>query len=163
MIKPLNIRDITLVEIVAGGLADPQVVDLLSVHLSTARAQTARGSDHALDLSRLQAPEIAFWSAWEDGQLLAVGALKRLSMTHGEVKSMHTAAAARRRGIGSAMLRHIIEVARMRGLTRLSLETGSWDYFKPARALYERHGFVGCAPFDGYQPDPNSLFFTRDL
>ena len=152
-----------MVEIVAGGFSDPQVVDLLSVHLSTARAQTARGSDHALDVSGLQAPGISFWSAWEQGQLLAVGALKRLSATHGEVKSMHTAEAARRRGIGSTMLRHIIDVARTSGMTRLSLETGSWDYFKPARALYRRHGFVECAPFDTYQPDPNSLFFTRDL
>ena len=152
-----------MVKIVAGGLSEPQVVDLLSVHLSTARAQSARGSAHALDLSGLQAPDISFWSAWEQGHLLAVGALKRLSTTHGEVKSMHTAEAARRRGIGSAMLRHIIDVARISGMTRLSLETGSWDYFKPALALYQRHGFVECAPFDAYRPDPNSIFFTRDL
>ena len=152
-----------MVEIIAGGLADPQVVDLLSVHLSSARAQTAPGSAHALDLSGLRAPEISFWSVWEDRQLLAIGALKRLSTIHGEVKSMHTAETARRRGIGSTMLRHIIDVARMGGMTRLSLETGSWDYFKPARALYERHGFVACAPFDGYRSDPNSIFLTREL
>jgi putative acetyltransferase len=152
-----------VVEIVAGGLSDPQVVQLLSVHLSTARAQTAPESAHALDLSGLQAPEISFWSAWEQGQLLAVGALKRLSATHGEVKSMHTAEAARGRGIGSAMLRHIIDVARKSGMTRLSLETGSSAYFKPARALYTRHGFVACAPFDRYRLDPNSIFFTSDL
>ena len=152
-----------MVEIIAGGLADPQVVDLLGVHLSRARAQTAPGSAHALDLSGLRAPEISFWSAWEDRQLLAIGALKRLSTIHGEVKSMHTAETARRRGIGSTMLRHIIDAARTGGMTRLSLETGSWDYFKPARALYERHGFVECAPFDGYRSDPNSIFLTREL
>jgi len=152
-----------MVEIVDGGLADPQVIDLLGIHLATARSHTAPGSDHALDLSGLQAPEISFWSAWEDGQLLAVGALKRLSTTHGEVKSMHTAEAARRRGIGSTMLRHIMDVARKSGMTKLSLETGSWDYFQPAQALYERHGFVECAPFDTYRPDRNSLFFARDL
>ena len=152
-----------MVEIVAGGLADPQVVHLLGVHLSTARAQTAPGSDHALDVSGLQAPEISFWSAWEEGQLLAVGALKRLTPTHGEVKSMHTAEAARRRGIGSTMLRHIMDVARKSGMTKLSLETGSWDYFQPALALYKRHGFVACAPFDTYRPDRNSIFLTRDL
>jgi len=152
-----------LVEIVAGGLADPQVVDLLRVHLSTARAQTAPGSVHALDLSGLKAPDISFWSAWEEGRLLAVGALKRLSTSHGEVKSMHTAAAARRRGVGSAMLQHIIDVARGSGMTRLSLETGSSAYFRPAAALYQRHGFVACAPFDTYRPDPNSIFFTREL
>lgn len=152
-----------MVEIVFGGLADPQVVHLLSVHVSTARAQTAPGSAHALDLSGLQAPEISFWSAWEQRHLLAVGALKRLSTIHGEVKSMHTAEVARRRGIGSTMLRHIIDVARMSGMTRLSLETGSSDYFKPALTLYQRHGFVECAPFDTYRPDRNSIFLTRDL
>ena len=76
---------------------------------------------------------------------------------------MHTAEAARRRGIGSTMLRHIMDVARMSGMTRLSLETGSWDYFQPALALYKRHGFVACAPFDTYRPDRNSIFLTRDL
>ena len=152
-----------MVEIVAGGLSDPRVVDLLSVHLSTARAQTAPESAHALDLSGLQAPEISFWSAWEEGRLLAVGALKRLTTTHGEVKSMHAAEAVRGRGIGSAMLRHIIDAARTGGMTRLSLETGSSAFFRPAAALYRRHGFVACAPFDTYRPDPNSIFFTREL
>jgi putative acetyltransferase len=161
--SPRKPRDIALLEIIAGGLADPRVVDLLSIHLTTAHAQTAPGSAHALDVSGLQAPEIAFWSAWEQGELLAVGALKHLSPTHGEVKSMHTAEAARRRGVGSTMLRHIIDVARSRGMTRLSLETGASDYFKPAVALYRHHGFVTCAPFDGYRPDRNSIFFTRDL
>jgi len=151
------------VEIVAGCLSDPQVVRLLSVHVSTARAHTGADSAHALDLPGLQAPDISFWSAWEQGQLLAVGALKRLSPTHGEIKSMHTAEAARRRGIGSAMLQHIIDVARSSGMTRLSLETGSWAFFQPAVALYKRHGFVACAPFDTYRLDPNSMFLTRDL
>jgi putative acetyltransferase len=152
-----------MLKIIAGGLADPQVVRLLSFHLSNARAQTAPGSAHALDLSGLTAPEISFWSAWEEGNLLAVGAMKRLSNTHGEVKSMHTAEAARRRGVGSAMLQHIIAAARDSGIAKLSLETGSWAYFQPAVALYKRHGFVECAPFGDYRPDPNSIFLTRDL
>jgi putative acetyltransferase len=109
------------------------------------------------------APEVSFWSAWEEGNLLAVGAMKRLSKTHGEVKSMHTAETARRRGIGSAVLQHIVDAARHSGITKLSLETGSWAYFQPAVALYKRHGFVECAPFDGYKPEPNSIFLTRDL
>jgi putative acetyltransferase len=89
--------------------------------------------------------------------------MKRLSANHGEVKSMHVAEAARRRGIGSAMLRHIIAAAREEGMGRLSLETGSWDYFGPARALYARHGFVECLPFADYAPDPNSVFMSLDL
>jgi putative acetyltransferase len=92
-----------------------------------------------------------------------VGALKRLSASHGEVKSMHTAAAHRRKGVASATLRHIIARAHEMGLARLSLETGSWAYFDPARELYRRHGFVECAPFGAYAPDPNSVFMTREL
>ena len=152
-----------MVKIIAGRLEDPQVVRLLSVHLSNAREQTAPGSAHALNTSGLMAPEISFWSAWEETNLLAVGAMKRLSKNHGEVKSMHTAEIARRRGIGSAMLQHIINAARNAGITKLSLETGSWAYFQPAVALYKRHGFVECGPFDEYKPDPNSIFFTRDM
>src|SRR5207248_3478742 len=95
--------------------------------------------------------------------LLGIGALKRLSPRHGEIKSMHTAAARRGKGAGSAMLEHIIASARACGMSRLSLETGSWDYFRPARALYARHGFRECPPFADYVPDPNSVFMTLDL
>jgi putative acetyltransferase len=152
-----------MLKIIAGGLDDPRVIHLLGVHLTSARAQTASGSAHALDLSALKLPEIRFWSAWDEDRLLAVGALRCLSESHGEIKSMHTAEAVRRRGVGSAMLRHIVDAARRSGITKLSLETGSWEYFQPAVALYRRHGFVECAPFGDYRPDPNSIFMTRDL
>jgi putative acetyltransferase len=149
--------------IVEGGLDDPRVVELLRTHLTRARAETAPGSAHALDLSGLRAPDVTFWSAWEGDAVVGVGALKRLSAEHGEVKSMHTAEAARGRGVGSAMLRHIMEAARARAMSRLSLETGSWPYFVPARALYARHGFVECGPFGDYREDPNSVFMTVGL
>jgi putative acetyltransferase len=149
--------------ITLGDLADPRVVDLLKHHLTSARAQTAPGSAHALDMAGLQASNITFWSAWDGNTLLAVGALKLLSEHHGEVKSMHTVSSARRTGVGSAMLRHIIAFAESRGVSRLSLETGSWDYFQPAVALYRKHGFVECQPFADYLPDPNSVFLTLDL
>ena len=152
-----------MLKIIGGGLDDPQVICLLRVHLTNARAQTAPGSAHALDLSGLKSPEIRFWSAWDEDSLLAVGAMKRLSQSHGEVKSMHTAEGVRRRGVGSAVLQHIIDAARRSGITKLSLETGSWAYFQPAVALYKRHGFVECGPFGDYRPDPNSIFMTRDL
>jgi putative acetyltransferase len=106
---------------------------------------------------------VTFWSAWEDDAVVGVGALKRLSADHGEVKSMYTDEAARGRGVGSSMLRHIMAAARARGMSRVSLETGSWPYFAPARALYARHGFVECAPFGDYQPDANSVFMTLAL
>ncbi len=149
--------------IVKGGLEDPRVVELLQTHLTRARAETARGSAHALDLSGLREPEVTFWSAWEGDAVVGVGALKRLSADHGEVKSMHTAEAARGRGVASAVLGHIMAAARARGMSRLSLETGSWPYFAPARTLYARHGFVECGPFAEYREDPNSVFMTLVL
>ncbi|HEX6669886.1 MAG TPA: GNAT family N-acetyltransferase [Gemmatimonadales bacterium] len=149
--------------IIEGGLDDPRVVALLDLHVSRARAETARGSAHALDLPGLRAPGMTFWSAWEGDEVVGVGALKQLSADHGEVKSMHTAEVARGRGVGSALLRLIMETARERGMTRLSLETGAWPYFLPARALYARHGFVECGPFGDYRPDPNSVFMTLEL
>ena len=149
--------------IVEGGLDDPRVIELLHVHLERAHAETAPGSAHALDLSGLHSPDVTFWSAWEGDSLAGVGALKRLTADHGEIKSMHTAEAMRRRGVGAAILRHAIAAARARGMSRLSLETGSWPYFAPARALYARHGFVECPPFGDYRPDANSVFMTLVL
>ncbi len=153
----------TALRIVNGGLDEPRVVALLQLHVTRARAETAPGSAHALDLGALRAPEVSFWSAWEGDEPVGVGALKRLSAEHGEIKSMHTAEAARGRGVGSALVRYIMAEARARGIRWLSLETGSWAYFLPARALYERHGFVECGPFGDYRADPNSVFMTVTL
>lgn len=152
-----------MIRIVQGDFADRRVVDLLHIHLTTARSETAPGSAHALDLSQLQSPDICFWTIWEEQTLLGFGALKQLSADHGEVKSMHTAQAMRRRGAGSAMLRHIIDVARARGMSRLSLETGAAEYFAPAQTLYKSHGFVECPPFGDYVLDSNSIFMSLDL
>jgi putative acetyltransferase len=152
-----------MMRIIKGDLGDPRVVDLIRTHVTSAAAATEPGSAHALDLTGLQAADVSFWAIWDDATLLGVGALKRLSADHGEVKSMHTVQSLRRRGAASAMLRHIIAAARASGMTRLSLETGSWEYFRPAHALYRRHGFVECPPFAGYLPDPNSLFMALDL
>ena len=152
-----------MIRIIQGDFSDPRVIDLLLLHLNSARAQTAPGSAHALDVTGLQSPDISFWTIWDDETLLGVGALKRLSADHGEVKSMHTAQSMRGRGAGSAMLRHIIATARASGMSRLSLETGSSDYFLPAQALYRSHGFVECPPFGDYVPDRNSVFMSLDL
>lgn len=153
----------TVGEVREGGLDDARIVRLLETHVRTAREQTASGSAHALDLAALRDPAIRFWSYWRDDAVLGIGALKRLSGAHAEVKSMHTATDARGAGVGSALLQHIIAQARAAGITRLSLETGSWDYFAPARAFYRRHGFSDCAPFEGYEADPNSVFLSRML
>lgn len=146
-----------------GDLSDPRIIALLRHHFDTCHAVTPPGSAHVFDISRLAAPDIDFWAAWEGDELLGIGAMKPLDETHGEVKSMHTAEAARRRGVASAMLRHIIETSRARGLTRLSLETGSFGYFRPAVALYKAHGFTECLPFGSYRPDPNSVFLTLEI
>ena len=152
-----------MMRITPGDFSDPRVINLLHIHLTSARAETALGSAHALDLTGLQSPDISFWTIWEGEALLGIGALKQLSPDHGEVKSMHTVQSARRRGVAGAMLRHIIARARESGMSRLSLETGSWDYFRPAQALYRSHGFMECAPFADYVLDPNSVFMSLDL
>lgn len=155
MTSPLTIRD--------GGLDDPCVQALLVHHFTTARAQTGRGSAHALDLDGLKSLDILFYSAWDGDRIAGIGALRRLDESHGEIKSMHTNESLRRRGVGSAILLHIIAAARAMGMSRLSLETGSWTYFDPAREFYRRHGFVECPPFGDYVLDPNSVFMTRAL
>ena len=141
----------------------PGSVGCSSTICCTARAATAEGSAHALAIEALRAPGIDFWSAWTDDTLLGVGALKRLTPGHGEIKSMHTAESARRRGVGRMMLRHIIAAARESGMARLSLETGAWPFFAPARAFYRSEGFVDCGPFGDYVDDPNSVFMSLDL
>jgi putative acetyltransferase len=152
-----------MIRIVPGDFTDQRVLDLLHTHLTWARSGTALGSAHALDFAGLQSPCIALWTIWEEQTLLEFGALKQLSIDHGEVKSMHTAQAMCGRGAGGAMLRHIIETAIARGMSLLSLETGSSEHFVPARALYRNHGFVECPPFANYVLDPNSVFMSLHL
>jgi putative acetyltransferase len=147
----------------AADFDEPELLDLLRLHARTARAATAPGSAHALDLAALRGADIEVWTIRDGQDLLGVGALQRLPGDQGEIKSMHTVASARRRGVGSAMLTHIIGAAHRHGMTRLSLETGSWDFFLPARALYRRHGFIECGPFGKYVADVNSVFMTLDL
>ncbi len=151
------------VAIADGGLDDPQVAAMLNHHVEMNNKISPPGSCHVFDNNRLKAPDMSFWSAWDGEVLMGVGALKSISSDHGEIKSMHTAKTARRRGVGGALLEKIVATARARGMRRLSLETGSQDYFAPARALYARHGFVECGPFADYKLDPNSMFMTREI
>ena len=144
--------------------ARPDVRALLEEHLRHMYELSPPESVHALDVSTLQRPDITFWSVRDgDGLLLGCGALKELDARHGEVKSMRTPAALRRRGAGRAVLEHIVAVARERGYTRLSLETGSMEAFAPARRLYASYGFQYCEPFGDYVLDPNSVFMTLVL
>jgi putative acetyltransferase len=144
-------------------LSGPEVRALLGEHLSNMHELSPPESVHALDVTGLQSPDITFWAVWEGTVLMGCGALKELDATHGEVKSMRTPQQLRRRGAGRALLTHIINEARMRGYSRLSLETGSMEAFRPAQKLYESFGFEFCAPFGPYRPDPNSTFMTLRL
>ncbi|WP_226667877.1 GNAT family N-acetyltransferase [Microbulbifer aggregans] len=144
-------------------LSSNEIAAFLQAHIDDMRSMSPPESKHALDLDGLRQPEITFWSAYSDGELVGCGALKQLTPEHGEIKSMRTGTRARGNGVGSAMLQHILDEANRRGYTRLSLETGSMDFFKPAHRLYERHGFEFCGPFAQYREDPNSLFMSLEL
>ncbi len=146
-----------------GQLDDPRVLALLETHVARARAETAPGKAHALDVSGLKKPDIHFYTLWDDENLLGCGALKTLSPDHGEIKSMHTAEACRSSGVGGRILTHMLGEARKLGLRRLSLETGTWPYFHAAYWFYLRHGFTDCPPFADYKADPDRRFMTLDL
>jgi putative acetyltransferase len=144
-------------------LSGPEIEALLRAHLDHAARHSPPESIHALDLDRLRAPEITFWSAWSEGALLGCGALKELTPDHGEIKSMHTAEAHRGKGVAARLLAHILDEARARSYRRISLETGSMEGFAAARALYARFGFTICPPFAQYREDPYSVCMTLEL
>ncbi len=136
---------------------------LLEVHFAGMLANSPKDSCHFLDFDGLKGPGVTFWSIWEGDDLAGCGALKQHDAVLGEIKSMRTHGDHLRKGAAAEMLEHIIATARARGLSRLSLETGSSPAFVPAQALYRRFGFVDCAPFADYGPDPFSRFMTLPL
>lgn len=148
-------------------LSGPEIAQLLEEHLEDMNATSPPESKHALDLDGLKQPDVTFWTLWATNneghgeELAGCCALKRLTEDHGEIKSMRTATAFRRQGVAQRLLQHLLEQAKVQKLTRLSLETGSMDYFAAARALYGRFGFEACPPFGDYVEDPNSVFMTR--
>jgi putative acetyltransferase len=151
-------------EIRAGGLNHPAVGALLRLHLDSMAQHSPAKSVHALDLAGLAAPDISFWTAWESEALLGCGALKALGQSEGEIKSMRTAPGRLRRGVASALLAHLLSVARARGYRKVSLETGSGAPFAAAHAFYRRFGFQDCAAFADYpDDDPFSRFMSLAL
>ncbi|MFC4598404.1 GNAT family N-acetyltransferase [Cohnella hongkongensis] len=150
-------------EIKPDDLTGDEVRELIRQHLASMAEGAPPESVHALDLTGLKRPDVAFWSVWDQGELMGCGALKELDERHGEVKSMRTASAHLRKGVARRMLQHIVDEARRRGYRRLSLETGSMDLFLPARTLYESFGFRYCEPFADYVEDPYSAFMTLEL
>ncbi|NIJ42361.1 putative acetyltransferase [Parvibaculum indicum] len=163
-----------MLRIIEGDFSDRRVIELLETHVMLAHGASPPGTAYALDLEGLKAPGIGFWTVWHsdrqrgngkdaEEELAGCGALKRLSPTHGEIKSMHTVAHLRGLGIASTMLGHIVEKAKASGMTRLSLETGTQHYFASARALYARHGFTPCEPFGDYKAGPHNTFMSREI
>lgn len=150
-------------EIREDDLQGPEIAGLLQRHLDHAARHSPRESIHALDLDRLRAPGIIFWSAWADGALLGCAALRELAADHGEIKSMHTAAEHRGKGVAARLVAHLLDEARARGYRRVSLETGTMEGFAAARALYARFGFRACPPFGDYREDPNSVCMALEL
>jgi putative acetyltransferase len=136
---------------------------LLQAHLDTMYEYSPPESVHALNLDALRHPSISFWCAWDGDKLLGCGALKQHTTEHAELKSMRTSSAHLRKGVARAILRHILSVARSRGIERINLETGTAPPFVPAQRLYASEGFVECAPFADYVLDPYSLFMTKVL
>ncbi|WP_167407690.1 GNAT family N-acetyltransferase [Nostoc flagelliforme] len=157
------IKEISRLQIREDDLTGKNIADLLREHLENMHEITPPESVHALDIEALRCPNITFWTAWDGEELLGCGALKELDSRSGEIKSMRTVKAHRRRGVASKILEQIIKEAQRRGYDCLNLETGAISEFAPARALYTRYGFEYRGPFAEYIDDPNSVFMTKKL
>ncbi|MGZ8702620.1 MAG: GNAT family N-acetyltransferase [Gaiellaceae bacterium] len=144
-------------------LRHPEVLALLNEHLRNMSELSPPEQVFALDVTKLREPDITFWTVWDGEVLLGCGALKELSPTQGEIKSMRTPQMLRRRGAGRAVLTRIVEVARQRGYTTLSLETGSHPAFQKAQKLYQSFGFAYCGPFGSYRDNGHSVFMSLGL
>ena len=144
-------------------LTGPEVAGLLTLHMREMRAHSPVESCHALDLTGLRSPEIAFWTVWDGQSLMGCAALREIDAGHGEIKSMRTAPEHLRKGVARSLMIHILGVARDRGYIRLGLETGSGPAFAPALALYRSFGFVDGEAFGDYRPDPFLHFMHLDL
>jgi putative acetyltransferase len=150
-------------QIIRDPLESPAVIGLLEEHLADMYATSPPESVHALDVSKLKAADVHFWTAWQDDMLLGCVALKQHNATMGELKSMRSTTTARGKGVGRALLQHVELAAAELGITQLYLETGSMAFFLPARRLYESAGFVHCGPFADYTEDPLSTYMHKDL
>lgn len=152
-----------VLEIRLADLDDADIADLLTTHAKRALASAQCRAGHALDIEALRHPALQVWSIRDHGKPVAVGAIRRLSAEHGELKSMFVADTARGQGLGQVLLEHLVEVSRGHGMTRLSLETGASEYFDAARRLYAGNGFEVCDAFADLPSHPDSVFMTRSI
>ena len=142
---------------------DPKVNELLNKHFIELRSVSPEGSTHVLDIPGLKIPSIKFWSLWEDKNLIGCGALKFLDKNHGEFKSLRISDKFRNKGLGEKIINHLINEAKKLNIKKISVETGTGIFFKPARKLFEKCGFKPCKPFAHYKEDPNSCYFSKDI
>lgn len=149
--------------IVPDDLTGEPVLALLQLHLDEMHQWSPACKVHAMPAERLRQPDVTFFSAWDGDRLAGCGAIKHLDETHGELKSMRAAPDYRGKGVGKAILLRLLEEARARGYTRVSLETGRPEPFQAAQHLYRAHGFVECAPFGDYVSDDFSMCMTKVL
>ena len=141
----------------------PQVNELLTKHFIELKSVSPEGSAHVLDIPGLKVSSIRFWSFWDGNELIGCGALKFLDKEHGEFKSIRTADKFKRKGMGEKIISHLIDQASQIGIKKISVETGSGDFFDPARKLFQKFGFKTCKPFAHYKKDPNSCYFNLEI
>ena len=148
---------------VEGNFDNTKVNNLLKKHFIELRSVSPAGSTHVLDVERLIDPSIKFWSLWENEKLIGCGALKFLDSQHGEFKSIRVADEFRKKGFGEKIIFHLIEEAKKLKIKKISIETGSGNFFKSARELFKKFGFEPCEPFAHYTEDPNSCYYTKNI
>ena len=140
-----------------------EVNDLLTKHFIELRSVSPDDSCHVLDIKGLRNPSIKFWSFWDNNQLIGCAALKFLDNEHGELKSIRVEDRFRGKGIGEKIISYLINVSKKEGIKKLSIETGSGDFFSSARKLFKKFGFKTCVPFADYKEDPNSCYFNLEI
>ena len=150
-----------MLESIEGNFDNPEVNELLKKHFVELRSASPEGSAHVLDIPGLKVPSIKFWSLWEKSQLIGCGALKFLDENHGEFKSIRVHDNFRGKGYGIKIITHLINEAKNLKIQKLSIETGSGDFFAPARKLFDNCGFEPCPPFAHYKEDINSIYLTK--
>ena len=145
---------------IEGNFDNSEVLELLNKHFIELRSVSPEGSAHVLDIEGLKDQNIKFWSLWEDNQLMGCGALKFLNKEHGEFKSIRVEDRFRKKGNGIKILKHLIFEAKKLNIKKISVETGTGDFFAPARKLFNKCGFKLCKPFAHYKEDPNSCYMS---
>lgn len=149
--------------IIIDDLTSIETKELLKEHLLEMNEISPPESKHALDWKNLKQPDITFWSIWEEDQIAGFIALKKLSAEEAEIKSMRSSYNFRGQGVATRLLKHLLEEATKSRYQKISLETGSMEYFIAARKLYKKYGFKECKPFGSYKKDPNSVFMSKEL